>query len=78
MFCPPKVHWNVSGKEIACKALVKYLQASFTQSVLVLVAQGEPLLAILSDAPPRMPPSLVDSLLLEHCQRILVDDFSLS
>jgi hypothetical protein len=56
----------IDGKEIACKALVKYLQAALTRSI----AHGEPLLA-LADAP--LAP-LADGLLLEHRQRILVDD----
>jgi len=57
----------IDGKEEACRALVKYLQAAITRSA----AQGEPLLT-LQDAPTA---PLADALLLEHRQRLLMEDF---
>jgi hypothetical protein len=57
----------IDGKEDACRALGKYLQVAFTRSA----AQGESLLTL--NEMPTAP--LADALLLEHRQRILVEDF---
>jgi len=57
----------IDGHEVACRALVKYLQAALTRSV----AQGDPVLS-LNDAPTA---PLADALLLDHRQRILAEDF---
>ncbi len=57
----------LEGQEVACHALIKYLQASLTYAA----GGADPLLA-LTDAP--MSP-LADSLLLDHRQRILDEDF---
>jgi hypothetical protein len=70
----PKEAWErvrgqivIDGREEACRALVKYLQAAITRSV----ANAEPSLA-LGDAPTA---PLADAMLLEHRQRILAEDF---
>jgi hypothetical protein len=57
----------VDGNEVACHALVKYLQAAVTRSG----ANAAPLLA-LADAPTA---PLADATLLEHRRRILCEDF---
>jgi hypothetical protein len=55
------------GKEVACRALIKYLQAALTQSAV----NAKPLLA-LAEAPTA---PLADAMLLEHRRRILCEDF---
>jgi hypothetical protein len=57
----------IDGQQVACLALIKYLQAALTRQG----AGAAPALA-LTEAP--VPP-LADSLLLDHRQRILEEDF---
>ena len=57
----------IDGQERACHPFIKYLQASLTRSG----ANAEPALAL--PEPPTAP--LADSVLLEHRQRILSEDF---
>jgi hypothetical protein len=70
----PKEAWQrvrgqmvIDGTEVACKALVKYLQAALTRSA----ANAAPALELIEA--PAAP--LADALLLEHRQRILGEDF---
>jgi hypothetical protein len=57
----------IDGNDVACRALVKYLQAALTRPA----ANVEPLLS-LAEAPTA---PVADAALLEHRRRILVEDF---
>ena len=57
----------VEGQEVACQALIKFLQAAITRAV----AGAAPLVSLVES--PVAP--LADALLLDHRQRILEEDF---
>jgi hypothetical protein len=58
----------IEGQEVACQALIKYLQAALTRAA----AGAPPVLSLAEDAPVA---PLADVLLLDHRQRILDEDF---